>query len=692
MKTISRYFLIACSLILMSWFSEISGASRSIDRSQLNYLHLPVILKNYLTPVNPPNCADIHSAPPTAALELYGTFESMGITATVAEADHPSAAATTLVEYRTPGEPFHAGFPLTRLNDTRFVGSLFWLTPGDEYEVRVTFYDPQTAWNCAVLAGGMSTRADLPVLPSPVHTYIASPAGVGDSCTLAEPCHVQTGLSKTGPGDVLMLRGGVYYTGQVSAQNSGQVDAPLVIRSYPGEQAILDGAEPGTIQWNLYQPGIYTHTVSDPGLNLVFANNERLYPYKNLDELTSLRWGLPGYYLDGSTLYIHLLGGADPNAVPVAISRYPHALWIAGNHTYIVDLQFRHYSEDRYQQGAVHLAGSENVVMDSSFTNTHSGIAIEPGAHKNVIQDNTFSDTMFEFPWDAVYDGTHLPSQGGIRFMGPDTSRVSRGNVIRRNVFHDTFDGMHICPDQAAGNTSNETDVYENTIYRAADDGIETDGACENVRIWKNTIHDVLAGVSLAPARGGPTYVLRNLIYRTGATRYCPFRELDTSLPCGGNPFKFEWGDPESGYMYLLHNTTDSFPGSPGLRIAGNNGWPLLYSRNNTYIGRNREALKYELTVDQPLDFDYDLLMMYNHSAVVVWNGTKIPDLNQFQQASGLELHGLSVDPGFLNPDGGEYALTPSSPLIDAGLYLPGINDGYHGSAPDIGFLEWSGH
>jgi hypothetical protein len=58
--------------------------------------------------------------------------------------------------------------------------------------------------------------------------------------------------------------------------------------------------------------------------------------------------------------------------------------------------------------------------------------------------------------------------------------------------------------------------VYDNLVYNAGDDGIETDGRCSNVRLWGNTFHDVLMGISLAPVYTGPVYALRNLIYRTG--------------------------------------------------------------------------------------------------------------------------------------------------------------------------------
>ena len=47
---------------------------------------------------------------------------------------------TASLKYRLSGVgPYHQGYPLTRMTDTRFVGSLFWLESGTLYDVRVNF-------------------------------------------------------------------------------------------------------------------------------------------------------------------------------------------------------------------------------------------------------------------------------------------------------------------------------------------------------------------------------------------------------------------------------------------------------------------------------------------------------------------------------------------------------------------------
>lgn len=77
-----------------------------------------------------------------------------------------------------------------------------------------------------------------------------------------------------------------------------------------------------------------------------------------------------------------------------------------------------------------------------------------------------------------------------------------------------------------------------------------------------------------------------------------------------------------------------------------------------------------------------------------------------FQEASGLEQHGILVDYDiFRNLEKPEYSprdkpgpvyyavdfsfeLNPNSDAVDAGVVIPNVNDNYNGSAPDLGALE----
>lgn len=613
---------------------------------------------------------------PTASLERYGTFEAMGVIATLSAGEDPNQNATASLSYRqTGGGVYQPAFPLSRVAADRFVGSLFWLEAGTAYDVQVTFDDPDGgALDGVTLHASGSTRAEIS-LPTATHTYTVSPSGSGSACTPAAPCSLAQGLALAQPGEEILLRGGVYYAGDFSPPRSGAPGAPILIRAQSGETPILDGGDPADFQWTAVGGGVYQTTVNEADPHLIAADGQRLMPYTSLADVQSLAWGVAGFYAQGTTVYAHLSGDADPNQLTVVVSRFNTAFTVEQDHIYFSGLTFRHYGLGDYAKAIYFFNASDNLVQNCVFAINDLSVGVKYDSHRNVIQDNIFYDTLFDWPWDAFYAGIEL-SSGGVRFYSPVTGR---GNIIRRNTFHDYFDGFGACPDESGGAT-NETDIYENTVYRAGDDGMETDGTCSNVRIWGNTFHDVLMGVSLAPVYTGPVYAIRNLIYRTGVG----------NNEYTGSPFKFNSGYDASGPMYLFHNTADAaLPGNNGLYIKAPGSWALIYARNNIWAGTEYALENYN--ADEPTDLDYDNLWTSWDAELVRWDGVKYAELAGFAAAVGQETHGMDSAPGFRFPASGDYALDAASPLIDAGLHIPGINDDYAGAAPDVGALEYRG-
>jgi hypothetical protein len=622
------------------------------------------------------------TAPRAAALELYGTFNSMGVIVTLDAADDPDRDAIANLEYQLSGEPiYRQGFPLSRVADTRFVGSLFWLVPGSIYDVRVSFSDPDNdPIDGVVLTGSSSTRAEI-TIPLASHTYYVSPSGSGTACSLATPCQLEEGLNQAQPGEEVVLRGGTYYQGDLTLPRSGIAEGPIVIRSFTGEMAILDGADPAVFTWDPEGLGIYHTTANVADSYFVLANGERLLPYLSLADLQTLPWGIPGFYVSGVDLYVHLAGDADPNNAAMVVSRFSSAFTIEQDYIYFLNLTFQHFGAGDYPKALYFFNASDNLVQGCTFAMNNLGIGIKYGSDRNVIQDNLFYDAIFSWPWDAFYAGEVPYGGGGIRFYSPTDGR---GTVIRDNTFHDFFDGFGACPEQTSAIT-NETDVYQNLVYNSGDDGMETDGRCSNVRIWGNTFHDVLDGISLAPVYDGPAYAIRNLIYRTGAG----------NNDYSGSAFKFNSGYDQSGPMYLFHNTGDAFlsdPLSSGLDIKSPGSWTMITARNNIWSGTDYAISN--ANPDQPIDLDYDDLYTTQPGELAWWSNLDDRHLNtlfELQTATGQELHGLNALPGFSDAASGDYTLAETSELIDAGLVIPGINDDYMGSAPDIGAFEYEG-
>jgi hypothetical protein len=93
----------------------------------------------------------------------------------------------------------------------------------------------------------------------------------------------------------------------------------------------------------------------------------------------------------------------------------------------------------------------------------------------------------------------------------------------------------------------------------------------------------------------------------------------------------------------------------------------------------------------EPMDMDYDDLWRSGSDYLCRWDGLSNPrlaTLADYTAATGQEAHGLSPDPGFVAPATPDFTLAPGSPLIDRELVIPGINDAFRGTVPDLGAIE----
>jgi hypothetical protein len=105
------------------------------------------------------------------------------------------------------------------------------------------------AWTLGACGGGKAPQpAPTPAVPAgPGRTFHVSPSGSsgGDGST-ARPYDLATILANGGPargGDTIWLHGGTY-RGAWGSYLTGTTDAPIILRQYPGDRAILDGNDP----------------------------------------------------------------------------------------------------------------------------------------------------------------------------------------------------------------------------------------------------------------------------------------------------------------------------------------------------------------------------------------------------------------------------------------------------------------
>ena len=507
-----------------------------------------------------------------------------------------SADTTIEVNYRKVGETnWVTGMPLFRVesealadmdpltsNQTLFAGSLFYLTPGTEYEVilrRIESNGDSTDYTFT-----QNTRSE-PIAPGPLRTFHVIPGSGGGSGSEGDPFQGFYAADQVAePGDLFLIHGGTY-TGPVTLTQDGTSEAPIVWR----------GAEDGDA------------IIQDPDGNVGIRVNGRRYLYLEKLTVQNVRWG------------IRVIGASDL------------------------------------------------VIRRCHFKNANTGIFGDGGGQERLFISDNILDGGVNWPEPA--DGEYR----GIELAGI-------GHIIAYNEIKNYRDGV----DTRLPWPTRGIDIHNNEISECRDDGIELDFSQHNVRAYRNRITNVSTGISFQPSRGGPNYALHNSIYNVG---HETFKLHITSA------------DRTSGGV-LLHNTV--VKKDVAFRVWSNEG-PAHYftAKNNLMIGSPAQYA-IELTPLYMLYADFDYNAWAQTSSFAYWNGRSYSTLTAFQNATGLEEHSLIVNDiskvfsgSIAIPEDTlikyplmDLRLGSGSPVVDKGVSLPGINDGFSGFAPDIGAYE----
>lgn len=264
--------------------------------------------------------------------------------------------------------------------------------------------------------------------------------------------------------------------------------------------------------------------------------------------------------------------------------------------------------------------------------------------------------------------------------MGIEDSRgiqiVGGGHVIAYNRIRALGDAIDTYPSQRV----EAIDIHNNDIDLMTDDGIEADYSQRNVRVFDNRLTNVHQGISGQPVYGGPVYVFRNTMY--GVTV---------------EPFKLHNGP--SGIL-LMHNTV----------VKHGHPWELwtskpihhIISRNNLFLGTSASyAFVCESNKTPGCDFDYDGFGGKSFKTFAKWNKQRYATIDALKADAPIYQNAAWVNPatafasGVTPPAEMDAYVQPAdlrpgdnSDAIDKGVSIPGLNDGFKGSAPDLGAFE----
>ncbi len=303
------------------------------------------------------------------------------------------------------------------------------------------------------------------------------------------------------------------------------------------------------------------------------------------------------------------------------------------------------------------------VITRSTFENNHYGIYLQGAGSNWYIADNTIR-------------GDTPASSESLDGEGIDLNTTS-GHTVAHNRIFNVADGISY--------PYINVDIFGNDIFDASDDGIEADNGRANVRIWGNRIHNAVHnGISFQPQAGGPWYIVRNQIAgnKEGA-------------------FKFRTTDR----FVLLHNTIVNWGNAwPGTSMLCCNEDHLLraYARNNLWVSvQGGQIWGLDAgTPDWRTDLDYDGFDWGSAANPFEYGGVTYGTLLGFSNASGVEANGVRIWKNtcfeqFNVPGPAPTPVPPQvmtlqagCPAVDGGATVDAINDGFAGTAPDLGAHE----
>ena len=313
-----------------------------------------------------------------------------------------------------------------------------------------------------------------------------------------------------------------------------------------------------------------------------------------------------------------------------------------------------------------------------------SGIFADNDAGRLVIQRN-----LIENPRSGSNDweSGHPSGPQGISLRDSRGGNVIRYNTIRSSDDHGFNDGIGGASNFSfKGSPNRDSDIYGNIVANCWDDAIESEGANMNVRIWSNYIHHTFVHVATASTSMGPLYIFRNVFGESRVSHQDPSGGMMIKTGMNYLTVNGERVSTGLGYRFIFHNTALQPKG--GLDVFSSHELHNAVTRNNIFYSRGRTYPEERGAPGN--DFKNDLKGGYLGGGFIRSMFLPSERLEWFLAPTMNRMEWGRVE---YTRNGKTTAITDpmvqaKNRALDAGVRLPGFNDDYAGSAPDIGAFE----
>jgi hypothetical protein len=650
----------------------------------------------------------------TGQLELSATYNSIGVGLVHANAGQAQ------MRYRESGSGTWLDAMFMRHTTDAYYGSIMFLQPATTYDVEVTA-------GSTVKTGTITTRADQIVdndSLAPSHTVCAS----GCDWATLEAAWVSApagAVVEVAPGNYAPPGSTRQLPITLTAANPAIDDDGNAINA--GSRSVLLAPQvtiaDATAEWTLV-----TLTGPKTGENYQLwhweSGENSSTPYLTIDGWRVAPWDREGSDVDGWTLrtpagFAEVLYNSDRFR-----HGYRHFTSVDGA-SLAGDIYARFPDDMNPNEHTVRLGNSWMKVDGpdiriSGFELVQVTVNVGDDAERNVIDHNLFDegvvwfsadkpssypvDTTVEYnvmegssiwstdpnrsmergytiPWSAIKSRMAISGQpvyGWTRVLaGVEVHAIhgrggSNRTVIRHNRISGYFNGFGGYTQDYDRNAWRDMDIHDNEIFDIGDDIIEPEGVVSNWRVWNNSMHDMFSAISTGPLRNGPLYIVNNLILDVGNHGSPPDYAGNQHNAKG---FKYS-GAANGTLVAVVGNTITTHPqgGETNGWLQAAGGGPsqeFFYVRNN-FVAMTRYA------ADFPWDsWDED----YNH-----WYTSDLTRcLGDEKTIAEYRAKWTWGDHSNLFAECHDPVAADDPRLIDAGVVVPNLSDGYQGVAPDIG-------
>ena len=313
-----------------------------------------------------------------------------------------------------------------------------------------------------------------------------------------------------------------------------------------------------------------------------------------------------------------------------------------------------------------------------------SAVFAESGAGHLIVQRN-----LIEYPRGGANDweSGHPSGPQAVTLIDSAGGNIIRYNTIRSTEDHGYNDGIGGGSNYSyKGSPNRDSDIYGNLISHVWDDAIESEGANMNVRIWSNYIHHTFVHIATAATAMGPLYIFRNVFGESRISHQDPSGGMMIKTGMNYVTIDGEKVTTGLGYRFIYHNTALQPKG--GLDVFSSHELHNAVTRNNIFYARGRS---YPQERGEPRnDFKNDLTGSFLGGGFVAsmflpserneW--FPAPTMNKIQWGR-VEFTRNGKTTAITDP-----MVQAKNPALDAGVRIPGFNDEFSGTAPDIGAFE----